>query len=448
MVKDMLNNHRTRILIMGAGGRDFHAFNTRFKDDSSYDVVAFTATQIPGIENKTFPASLAGTLYPKGIPILPESQLLNLIRDESVDAVVFAYSDVSHEYVMHQASSIVSAGADFWLLSVPGSMIRSEKKVISVCAVRTGCGKSQTSRKIARILAEHGKAVAVIRHPMPYGNLEKQRVQRFATLADLEEQDCTIEEMEEYEPYIAMGCPIFAGVDYSAILKEAEKEADIIIWDGGNNDYSFYFPDLEIVVVDPHRSGDELSFYPGEVNFKRADVIVINKMDTAEDSAVQWVKRNIYSCNASAVVIEARSPVFAEHGAMLSGKGVLVVEDGPTLTHGGMKYGAGTLAAQQYGASEIVDPRPWLTGTLIDTFEKYPEIGNLLPAMGYGKEQISDLEQTINATECDCVVIGTPIDLARVINIQKPSVRVTYELAEIGTPNLETVLTPFFFNLT
>ena len=432
-----------RILIMGAGGRDFHTFNTRFKSDADYKVVAFTATQIPGIDDKTFPASLSGDLYPNGIPIFSEERLLDLICDESIDAVVFAYSDVSHEYVMHQASRVVSAGADFWLLGVSGSMIRSEKKVVSVCAVRTGCGKSQTSRKIARIFQRHGKKVGVIRHPMPYGNLDKQRVQRFSTLADLENQECTIEEMEEYEPYIAMGCPIFAGVDYEAILREAEKEADIIVWDGGNNDFSFYLPDLEIVVVDPHRPGDELAFYPGEVNFKRADVIVINKMDTAEDSNIRLIKQNIQACNASAVVIEARSPVFAEQGQSISGKSVMVVEDGPTLTHGGMKYGAGTLAAKKYGAKEIVDPRPWLNGSLVDTFNKYPEIGNLLPAMGYGIDQIKDLEQTINASDCDLVVIGTPIDLTRVIDIQKPSVRVTYELEEVGTPNLETVLKPF-----
>lgn len=437
---------RKRILIMGAGGRDFHTFNTRFKNEADYEVVAFTATQIPGIDNKTFPASLSGPLYPNGIPIFPENRLADLIRDESIDAVVFAYSDVSHKYVMHQASSIVSAGADFWLFSVAGSMIRSEKKVVSVCAVRTGCGKSQTSRKIARILQDHGKKVGVIRHPMPYGNLEKQRVQKFATFDDLEKQECTIEEMEEYEPYIAMGCPIFAGVDYEAILREAEKESDIIIWDGGNNDFPFYLPDLEIVVVDPHRAGDERSYYPGEVNFKRADVIIINKMDTAEASAVRLVKENIQACNSSAVVIEARSPVHASQGQMISGQRVLVVEDGPTLTHGGMKYGAGTLAAQLYGAKEIVDPRPWLTGSLIDTFEKYPEIGSLLPTMGYGKEQIKDLEQTINASDCDCVVVGTPIDLGRIINIKKPSVRVTYELEEVGTPNLETVLKPFVDN--
>lgn len=439
-----MSNPRKKILIMGAGGRDFHAFNTRFKNEADYEVVAFTATQIPGIDNKTFPASLSGDLYPNGIPIFPENQLRDLIRDESIDAVVFAYSDVSHEYVMHQASNVVAAGADFWLFGVSKSMLRSEKKVISVCAVRTGCGKSQTSRKIVQILQGHGKKVGVVRHPMPYGNLDKQRVQRFSTLDDLKKQDCTIEEMEEYEPYIAMGCPIFAGVDYEAILREAEKEADIIIWDGGNNDFSFYLPDLEIVVVDPHRAGDELSYYPGEVNFKRADVIIINKMDTCEDSAVRLLKQNIQVCNNSAIVIEAGSPVFAEHGKAISGQRVLVVEDGPTLTHGGMKFGAGTLAAKQYGAKEIVDPRPWLTGTLIDTFEKYPEIGNLLPAMGYGKEQIRDLEQTINASDCDLVVIGTPIDLARVIDLKKPSVRVTYELEELATPNLETVLKPYY----
>lgn len=434
---------RKKIIIMGAGGRDFHVFNTRFKNEADYEVVAFTATQIPGIDDKVYPASLAGELYPEGIPIVPENRLLDLINEKSIDAVVFAYSDVSHEYVMHQASSVVSAGADFWLFSVSGSMIRSGKKVISVCAVRTGCGKSQTSRKIARILQGAGKKIGVIRHPMPYGNLEKQKVQRFASYADLQEQNCTIEEMEEYEPYIAMGCPVFAGVDYEAILREAEKEADIIIWDGGNNDFPFYRPDLEIVVVDPHRAGDEQSYYPGEVNFKRADVILINKMDTAEDYAVSLVKENIQKCNPHAKVIEANSPISVAQEEMIAGQRVLVVEDGPTLTHGGMKFGAGILAANKYGAKEIIDPRPWLTGTLKETFEKYPGIGNLLPAMGYGKEQIKDLEKTINEADCDCVVIGTPIDLARVINIEKPSVRVTYELEEISTVDLETVLKPF-----
>ena len=442
-----MSDPRKKILIMGAAGRDFHTFHTRFKNDPAYEVVAFTATQIPGIENKSFPGSMSGDLYPNGIPIYPEERLQDLIRDESIDAVVFAYSDVSHEYVMHLASRIVSAGADFWLFSASGSMIRSKKKVISVCAVRTGCGKSQTARKIARILKDNGKKVGVTRHPMPYGNLENQKVQKFSALSDLEEQECTIEEMEEYEPYLALGCPIFAGVDYAAILKEVEKESDIILWDGGNNDFSFYQPDLEIVVVDPLRAGDECSYFPGEVNLLRADVIVINKIDSAEASAIRLVKENIQACNDKAVVIEARSPIFAVKGDDIFGQRVLVVEDGPTVTHGGMKFGAGTLAAEKYGAKEIVNPRPWLKGTLLDTFEKYPDIGNILPAMGYGKDQIRDLEQTINAADCDCVVIGTPIDLARVINIQKPSVRVTYELEEVGSPNLKSVLEPFLNKL-
>ncbi len=437
---------RKKIIIMGAGGRDFHTFNTRFKNKADYEVVAFTATQIPGIDNKTYPASLAGELYPQGIPIVSENRLLDLVLERSIDAVVFAYSDISHEYVMHQASSVVSAGADFWLFSVSGSMIHSKKKVISVCAVRTGCGKSQTSRKIARILQGAGKKIGVIRHPMPYGNLEKQRVQRFATFADLQEQNCTIEEMEEYEPYLAMGCPIFAGVDYESILREAEKEADIIIWDGGNNDFSFYRPDLEIVVVDPHRAGDERSYYPGEVNFKRADVIIVNKMDTADDFAVSLIKESIQACNPHAEVIKANSPICVVQGEKIADQRVLVVEDGPTLTHGGMKFGAGILAAKKYGAKEIIDPRPWLAGTLKETFENYPDIGNLLPAMGYGKEQIRDLEKTINEADCDCVIIGTPIDLARVINIEKPSVRVTYELEEMSTPDLKAVLKPFIKN--
>jgi predicted GTPase len=428
---------------MGAAGRDFHAFQTQFKNDPEYEVVAFTATQIPGIENKSFPSSLSGELYPDGIPIYPEYRLQDLIRDQSIDSVVFAYSDVSHEYVMHQASRVVAAGADFRLLGAIGSMIKSKRNVISVCAVRTGCGKSQTARKIARILKGKGKKVGVIRHPMPYGNLEKQKVQKFSTLTDLQEQECTIEEMEEYEPYIKLGCPIFAGVDYAAILKEVEKESDIILWDGGNNDFSFYLPDLEMVVVDPLRAGDECSYYPGEVNLLRADVIVINKIDSAEESEIRLVRENIQACNDKAVVIESRSPIFVEDGNSINGKRVLVVEDGPTVTHGGMKFGAGTIAAKKYKAKEIVNPGPWLHGTLLETFKKYPEIGNILPAMGYGKDQIKDLEQTINASDCDCVVIGTPIDLARIINIKKPSARVTYELEEIGVPNLETVLTSF-----
>jgi len=442
-----MSDPRKKILIMGAAGRDFHVFHTRFKNDPTYEVVAFTATQIPGIENKSFPSSLSGELYPNGIPIYPEARLQELIGDQSIDAVVFAYSDISHEYVMHLASRIISAGADFWLLSASASMIRSKKKVISVCAVRTGCGKSQTARKIARILKDNGIKVGVVRHPMPYGKLENQRVQIFSTLSDLEKQECTIEEMEEYEPYIQLGYPIFAGVDYAAILKEVEKESDIILWDGGNNDFSFYLPDLEIVVVDPLRAGDECTYYPGEVNLLRADVIVINKIGSAEASEIRMVKENIQACNDKAVVIEAHSPIFAEKGQTIFDQRVLVVEDGPTVTHGGMKFGAGTLAAKKYGAREIVDPRPWLKGSLIDTFKKYPEIGNILPAMGYGKDQIMDLERTIDASDCDCVVIGTPIDLARVIKIQKPSVRVTYELEEVGSPNLKSVLAPFFNKL-
>ena len=428
---------------MGAAGRDFHAFNTHYRDNPSYEVVTFTATQIPGIEKKSYPPALSGDLYPAGIPIRPEDELMGIIREEKIHAVVFAYSDVSHEYVMHKASSIIAEGSDFWLLGTTSSMIPSTKKIISVCAVRTGCGKSQTSRKIAQILKDWGKDVVAVRHAMPYGNLEKQKVQRYEVISDLEKHDCTIEEMEEYEPYLTIGIPVYAGVDYEAILREAEKEAEIIIWDGGNNDFSFYLPDLEIVVVDPHRPGDELTYFPGEVNLRRANVIIINKMDSANPENVQQIKNNINRINPTAKVIEAGSPVFCAQGEKITGKRVLVVEDGPTLTHGGMEFGAGTLAARQYGAKEIIDPRPWLKGTLIETFDKYSEIGNLLPAMGYGKQQIKDLEQTINDSDCDCVVIGTPIDLTRVINIQKPSVRVTYDLEEIGTPNLEMVLKSF-----
>lgn len=438
-----MKNPRKRIVIMGAAGRDFHAFNTNFRDNPLYEVIAFTATQIPGIEKKFYPPALSGDLYPVGIQIRPEGELMDIIREEKINAVVFAYSDVSHEYVMHKASSVIASGADFLLLGTTSSMIPSTKKIISVCAVRTGCGKSQTSKKIAQILKGWGKRVVAVRHAMPYGNLEKQKVQRYAIIADLGKHDCTIEEMEEYEPYLNIGIPVFAGVDYEAILREAEKEADIIIWDGGNNDFSFYLPDLEIVVVDPHRPGDELSYFPGEVNLRRANVIIINKMDTAKQFNIQCLKNNIERINPKATVIEAGSPVFSDQGKEISGKRVLVVEDGPTVTHGGMKYGSGIIAAQRYGAKEIIDPRPWLTGTLVKTFENYPEIGNLLPAMGYSKQQVADLEETINKSDCDCVVIGTPIDLTRVINIKKPSVRVTYELQEIGSPNLESILKSF-----
>lgn len=435
---------RKRVIIMGAAGRDFHNFNLCFRGNPAYEVVAFTAAQIPGIDGKTYPPGLAGELYPRGVPIQAEAQLAQLIHDHKVDIVVFAYSDVPHEYVMHKATSVLAAGADFWLQGSASTMIRSAKKVISICAVRTGCGKSQTSRKVAQILRNRGKRVVAVRHPMPYGDLEKQRVQRFAALGDLTAQNCTIEEMEEYEPYIDLGCPIFAGVDFQAILQEAEQEADIIVWDGGNNDLPFYRPDLEIVVADPHRAGHELAYYPGEANLKRAHVIVINKVDTADYKNIETVRNNARRVNPGAVLIEAASPLSVEAGDTISGRRVLVVEDGPTLTHGGMQYGAGVVAAERYGAKEIIDPRPWVSATIRQTFEQYPAIGNVLPAMGYGREQMRDLQDTINAADCDLVVIGTPIDLSRVIDIRKPSVRVKYELQEIGAPTLESVLQPFW----
>ncbi len=434
---------RTKILIMGAAGRDFHNFNVVFRNGPNYEVVAFTAAQIPGIDDKIYPPKLAGELYPNGIPIFPESRLEDLIRERGVNRVVFAYSDLRHEEVMHKASTVLAAGADFWLQGPDSTQISSSKKVISVCAVRTGCGKSQTARKITQILAHWGKRVVAIRHAMPYGNLEKQAVQRFSTLADLKKHNCTIEEMEEYEPYLEMGNVLFAGVDYEAILREAEKEADIILWDGGNNDFSFYASDLEIVVADPHRPGHELQYYPGEVNVKRAHVVIINKVDSAKPEDVETVRSNISRLNPSATIIEAESTISVENGERVANSRVLVVEDGPTLTHGEMQYGAGVIAAQRFGAKEIVDPRPWITGSLKDTFHKYPLIGKLLPAMGYGEEQIRDLENTINASDCDLVVIGTPIDLGRVLKIEKPSVRVRYELKEIGAPNLESVLKTF-----
>jgi predicted GTPase len=433
----------TKILIMGAAGRDFHNFNVCFRNDPDYEVVAFTAAQIPGIEDKIYPPQLAGKLYPKGIPIFPEEQLTSLIGEKGIQRVVFAYSDLKHEQVMHKASIVLAAGADFWLQGPSSTMVQSSKKVVSVCAVRTGCGKSQTARKIAGILSGLGKRVVAIRHAMPYGNLEKQAVQRFETLADLKKHDCTIEEMEEYEPYLEMGNVLFAGVDYEAILREAEKEADIILWDGGNNDFPFYASDLEIVVADPLRPGHEIQYFPGEVNIRRAHVVIINKVDSAKKEDVETVRNNISKLNPSAIIIEAESPISVEDGEKISNSRVLVVEDGPTLTHGEMQYGAGVIAAKRFGAKEIVDPRPWITGSLKDTFAKYPHIGKLLPAMGYGEEQIRDLETTINAADCDLVVIGTPIDLGRVLNIQKPKVRVRYELAEIGTPNLATILKTF-----
>ena len=434
---------KRKVVIMGAAGRDFHNFNVFFRDNENYEVVAFTATQIPDIDGRAYPAELAGKLYPNGIPILSEDDLESIIKEKDVDDVVFAYSDVPHEYVMHKASIVHKAGANFMLLGPDQTMIKSSKPVVSVCAIRTGCGKSQTSRRVVSILRDKGKKVAVIRHPMPYGDLLKQKVQRFATLEDLDKYDCTIEEREEYEPHIKNGAVVFAGVDYEAILREAEKEADIILWDGGNNDFPFYKSDLEIVVVDPHRPGHELKYHPGETNFRRAKVIVINKIDTASLENINIVRNHIREINPEAIVIDAASPLFVENGDMIRGKKVLVVEDGPTLTHGEMKYGAGVMAAYKYGASELVDPKPYAVGSIVDTFKKYSHIENLLPAMGYGEKQIKELEDTINNSHAELVIVATPIDLGRLINIRIPSVRVRYELEEIGTPTLEDVLKDF-----
>jgi predicted GTPase len=428
---------------MGAAGRDFHNFNTVYRDNPDYEVVAFTATQIPNIEGRTYPAELAGELYPNGIPIHDEADLTKLIMEHQVDDVVFSYSDVPHEYVMHKASKVIKYGANFVLLGGEPTMIKSKKPVIAIGAVRTGCGKSQTTRRVAEVVSSAGKKVVAIRHPMPYGDLSKQKVQRFATLEDLKRHDCTIEEMEEYEPHIVRGSVVYAGVDYKAILDQAEKEADIILWDGGNNDLPFYKPDLFIVVADPHRVGHELSYFPGESNLRMADVVVINKMDSARPEDVSKLKENIAAVNPNATVIEANSPVTVENREIITGKRCLIVEDGPTLTHGEMKFGAGTVAAEKFDASEIIDPRPWIEGTIAETFEKYPDIGHVLPAMGYGGQQMKDLEATINAVDCDVVVIGTPIDLRRIISIDKPSVRVTYDLEEIGSPDVTAVLKPF-----
>ena len=435
--------NRTRVLIMGAAGRDFHNFNVIYRNDPQSKVVAFTATQIPNIEGRLYPPELSGELYPDGIPILDEVDLSRLISEFKVDDVVFAYSDVSHEYVMHKASEVLKCGSNFKLLGGEKTMIKSNKPVIAIGAVRTGSGKSQTTRRVAEVLTDAGVSVAVIRHPMPYGDLTKQKVQRFATIEDLKKHDCTIEEMEEYEPHIDRGSVVFAGIDYKAILDKAEKEADIILWDGGNNDMPFYKPDLFLVVVDPHRPGHELLFYPGESNLLMADVVVINKMDTAEPENIATVKANIASVNPGSTIIEAASPVTVEKPDVIKGKRCLVVEDGPTLTHGGMKFGAGIVAAEKFGATEVVDPRPWITGTIAETFESYPDIGKLLPAMGYGEQQIKDLEATINAADCDVVIIGTPIDLRRLLHIEKPSVRVTYNLKETGRPTVANVLEPF-----
>jgi len=434
---------KTRVLIMGAAGRDFHNFNVLFRQDSSVEVIAFTATQIPNIADRRYPAELAGPLYPNGIPIHEEKELTSLIQKHNIQQVIFSYSDVSHEYVMHKGCEALAAGADYRLISPTSTMLPSRKPVVSVCAVRTGSGKSQTTRKVAETLKNAGKKVCVVRHPMPYGDLVAERVQRFATLDDLDRYDCTIEEREEYEPHISRGIVVFAGVDYQAILEEAEKEADIVIWDGGNNDTPFFKSDLEIVVADPHRPGHELSYYPGEVNFRRAHVIVINKLDTSSFDNVNIVRANIRKINPKAVVIDCASPIFVEDASVIFNKRVLVIEDGPTLTHGGMKYGAGIMAAIKFAASEIVDPRPYAVGRIAETFRIYPDIGILLPAMGYGAKQLKDLEETINRADCDVVIIATPVDLRRLVKLNKPAVRVTYELQPIGIPTIEDVLKPF-----
>ncbi len=430
-------------IIMGAAGRDFHNFNVCFRDNSDYRIIAFTAAQIPDIEDRKYPPGLSGESYPDGIPIYPEEELSSLIKKHDVCEVFFAYSDVSHNYVMHKASQVHAAGASFTLLGPDETMIKSKLPLISVCAVRTGCGKSQTSRKIALLLKEKGKSVAVIRHPMPYGNLARQKVQRFATYEDMIEQKCTIEEMEEYESHIQKGIIVYAGVDYGAILEEAEKEADIILWDGGNNDFSFYRADLEIVVVDPHRAGHELLYHPGETNFRRAQVLVINKMDSAEKDKLDQLLDNIQQFNPDATIIRANSTISVPEGKDIAGKTVLVVDDGPTLTHGGMPYGAGILAATQYGASKIIDPRPYAVGSIKDTLQKYSHLDKVLPAMGYGKKQTDELAQTIDQADCDLVVSGTPIDLGRLIKTNKRILRVTYALEEIGSPNLKEVLKEF-----
>ncbi|MCG8603391.1 cyclic 2,3-diphosphoglycerate synthase [bacterium] len=434
---------RRKIIIMGAAGRDFHNFNVRYKDNDFYEVVAFTATQIPDIEGRVFPATLAGDLYASGIPINHEDELEELIATEDVAEVVFSYSDVSHEYVQHKASLVNAVGADFVLLGATSTMLKSSKPVVAICATRTGCGKSQTTRRVAHILKALGKKLVVVRHPMPYGDLAAQRCQRFEGYDDLTAHGCTIEEREEYEPHLAMGTVVYAGNDYGEILGRAQEEADVVIWDGGNNDTPFFKPDLHIVVTDPLRPGHELRYYPGETNLRMADVVIINKQISADAKDIEIVRINVRKTNPNATIVDATSPIFVENPEPIKGKRVLAVEDGPTLTHGEMALGAAVVAAEKYGASELVDPRPFLAGSLQDTYETYPDIGALLPAMGYGEQQILDLEQTINNTDCDAVVIGTPIDLRKLIKINKPALRVTYELQEIGRPNFEDILQKF-----
>ncbi len=430
------NTPPKKAIIMGAGGRDFHNFNVVFRGDPHTRVVAFTATQIPGIDTRTYPAALAGPHYPSGIPIRPESELEAIVAEHGADEIIFAYSDVSHEYVMHAASRAAALGCDFRLLGPRATMLEARVPVVAVVATRTGSGKSQTTRYVANLLRAAGKRVVAIRHPMPYGELAEQAVQRFATFEDLDRHRCTVEEREEYEPHLKNGTVVYAGVDYAAILAEAEKEADVILWDGGNNDFSFYRPDLTITVADPHRPGHELTYHPGETNLRLADIVVINKIESAPPGGVERVRENIRRVNPRALVVEAASPITVDDPAQVAGKRVLVIEDGPTLTHGGMTYGAGVVAARKFGAAAIIDPRPYVVGRIQAAFEQYPGIGHLLPALGYGAEQIADLERTVRAVPADTVVIATPIDLRRLIHFDRPAVRVTYELQPIGQPDL------------
>ena len=431
---------KKRIIIMGAAGRDFHNFNAYFRDNADYEVVAFTATQIPNIEGRRYPPELAGSLYPEGIPIHPEEELDDLIHRHAADQVIFAYSDVPHEYVMHKASQVLVAGADFRLMGAGATMLESNKPVVAVCAVRTGCGKSQTTRYVCDVLQQMGKRVVVIRHPMPYGDLVAQAVQRFADYDDLDHHKCTIEEREEYEPHIDRGVIVYAGVDYEPILRQAEEEADVVVWDGGNNDLPFYKPDLFITVADPHRAGHELRYHPGEANLCAADVVLINKIDTADSAGVAEVRENIRKLNPQAIVVDGASPIFVDNPEAIRGQRVLVIEDGPTLTHGGMTFGAGVVAARKFGAAELVDPRPYAVRSIAATFEKYSHLDSILPAMGYGDEQVRDLEETINAVECDLVLSATPIDLRRILKVRHPMDRVRYELQVIGQPTLEEIL--------
>jgi predicted GTPase len=431
---------RRRVVILGAAGRDFHNFNVLFRDREAYEVVAFTAAQIPNIAGRRYPPELAGELYPEGIPIEDEAELAALIRKHAIDEAVFSYSDVSYESLMHLASRVQAAGAAFVLPGRDQTMLRSAKPLVAVCASRTGTGKSQTTRRIAAILRARGKRVVVVRHPMPYGELARQRLQRFATYEDMLDAECTIEEMEEYEPHIDAGTVVYAGVDYEAILRRAEEEADVVLWDGGNNDTTFYFPDLQIVVVDPLRPGHEIAYYPGETNVLCADVVIVNKEDSADLESVELVRDNVRRVNPGALLLDAASPLHVDAPERIQGKRVLVVEDGPTLTHGGMRFGAGIVAARKYGAREIVDPRPFVVGQIAQTYERYPGIGTLLPAMGYGEAQVRDLEATIGRADVDTVVVATPIDLGKLVRIDKPLVRVRYELQILGRPTLEEVL--------